>query len=89
LLDELIEQRRARAALDSILEKLGDGLRSVFVLHEIEQLTMSEISDALGIAPGTVASRLRRARERFTLLAARFRRYNREWSAMRWASGAR
>jgi len=37
----------------------------VFVLYEIEQLTSVEIADIVGVPAGTVASRLRRAREDF------------------------
>ena len=40
-------------------------LRSVFILYEVEEMTMAEIAAVLQIPPGTVASRLRRAREDF------------------------
>jgi RNA polymerase sigma-70 factor, ECF subfamily len=60
--EELIDRRRARELLDEILAALHFDLRVVFVLYELEELTMSEIAAALELAPGTVASRLRRAR---------------------------
>ena len=63
--EELLDQRNARAALDAILAGLGEELQVVFVLFELEGMTMSEIAITLGIPPGTVASRLRRARESF------------------------
>ena len=63
--DELLDQRRARAVLDSILDELSDDLRAVFVLYEIEQMTVNDISNVLEIPLGTAASRLRRARELF------------------------
>jgi RNA polymerase sigma-70 factor (ECF subfamily) len=63
--DELLDRARARAVLDSILEAMPLELRSVFTLFELEQLTMSEIGDLLDLPQGTVASRLRRAREIF------------------------
>ncbi len=63
--DELLDQKRARQMLDQILDAMTPDLRSVFVLFELERLTMSEIAELLGVAPGTVASRLRRAREDF------------------------
>jgi len=71
--DEELEERRARAVLDSILAALPPDQRAVFVLHEIEELTMAEIALALALPPGTVASRLRRARELFDSLAERHR----------------
>jgi RNA polymerase sigma-70 factor (ECF subfamily) len=64
--DELLDRARARAMLDTILESMPLELRSVFTLFELEQLTMAEIAELLGVPQGTVASRLRRARETFT-----------------------
>lgn len=66
--DELSDQRRARERLDRILDQLPDDLRSVFVLFEIEGMTSPEIAAVTGLALGTVASRLRRAREQFRSL---------------------
>ncbi len=63
----LLEQQRARAWLDEALAALPLELRAVFVLYELERLTMAEIAEALGLAAGTVASRLRRARAAFQL----------------------
>jgi len=65
----LLTQRRARATLDEILSELSPELRGAFVLFEIEGLSQPEIAAALGIPTGTVASRLRRAREAFTRIA--------------------
>jgi RNA polymerase sigma-70 factor (ECF subfamily) len=42
----------------------------VFVLYELEELTMIEIARTLELPAGTVASRLRRAREVFEQRAA-------------------
>jgi RNA polymerase sigma-70 factor (ECF subfamily) len=63
--DVLVDQKRARQLLDEILEHMSADLRAVFVLHDIERLTMADIAEALELKPGTVASRLRRAREDF------------------------
>jgi RNA polymerase sigma-70 factor, ECF subfamily len=63
--EELLDRERARALLVTILDAMDLDLRAVFILHEIEQLTAGEISAAVGIPLGTVASRLRRAREEF------------------------
>lgn len=69
--DEMIEQRQRRALLDEVLSAMPEELRIVLVLFELEELTMQEISVALDWKPGTVASRIRRAREVFTELSAR------------------
>lgn len=69
--EELLDQRRARELLDEALAALPEELRVALVLHEIEGLTMAEIAQVLDIAPGTVASRLRRARAKFSEHVAR------------------
>ncbi|MDX2086251.1 MAG: sigma-70 family RNA polymerase sigma factor [Kofleriaceae bacterium] len=71
---EVVDRQRARAVLDRILDDLDDDLRAVFVLYELEEMTMAEIATTLELAPGTVASRLRRAREQFQACATRLRR---------------
>ncbi|MBI3184905.1 MAG: sigma-70 family RNA polymerase sigma factor [Myxococcales bacterium] len=63
--DEVAERQRARAQLDEVIGSLEPDLRSVFVLFELEGMTMSEIASVLELPQGTVASRLRRARELF------------------------
>lgn len=60
-----------RALLDTLLDPLPIELRSVVVLFECEQLTTEEIGVVLAIPAGTVASRLRRARD---LIEATMRR---------------
>src|SRR5262249_32833044 len=55
----------AGAAVDRALGAMEEDLRAVFVLFEIEELSSPEIAETLGIPVGTVASRLRRAREEF------------------------
>lgn len=67
--EELISQRRAREQLDRMLAEMPIELRAVFVLFELEGLTSPEIAELSGLPLGTVASRLRRARERFRELA--------------------
>lgn len=64
------ETAEARAQLQAILEEMPADLRVAFVLFELEQFTMSEIAETLSIPAGTVASRLRRAREMFFARAA-------------------
>jgi RNA polymerase sigma-70 factor (ECF subfamily) len=71
--DEALEQARARAELDAVLGELPLDLRAVFVLFELEELSSPEIAAMLDLPLGTVASRLRRAREAFTEIAQRRR----------------
>jgi RNA polymerase sigma-70 factor, ECF subfamily len=63
--ESLVDRRRARLLLDQVLDELPDELRSVFVLFELEELETGEIAALLALPEGTVASRLRRAREKF------------------------
>ena len=72
--EELLDDRRALAILDALLASLAPDLRTVFVLYEVEEWTMSEIARALELPMGTVASRLRRAREAFEALSRCARR---------------
>lgn len=71
--DVLLGEQQDRALLDGVLDALDDEARAVFVLFEIEGLTSPEIASLLGIALGTVASRLRRGREQFHAAATRAR----------------
>jgi RNA polymerase sigma-70 factor (ECF subfamily) len=61
--EQRLNQEQECALLDQVLQTLPLDLRVVFVLFEIEERSMLEISETLGVPHGTVASRLRRARE--------------------------
>lgn len=61
--ERLAGLHRERQLLEKVVAELPADLRTVFVLFELEDRTMAEIAEALQIPPGTVASRLRRARE--------------------------
>jgi RNA polymerase sigma-70 factor (ECF subfamily) len=63
--EDAVDLRRARMWLDAILDEMSLDLRAVFVLFELDQVTMAEIAALLDLPPGTVASRLRRARCQF------------------------
>jgi RNA polymerase sigma-70 factor, ECF subfamily len=56
---------------DLVLSKVDADLVEVFVLYELEGLTSPEIAALLQIPLGSVASRLRRAREQFRSAATR------------------
>jgi RNA polymerase sigma-70 factor (ECF subfamily) len=55
-----VTPQQIRAALSEV----SPDLREVFELHELQRLAYLEIAQRLGIPVSTVASRLRRARER-------------------------
>ena len=63
--EQSADRHRARATVDEVLRSMSQQLRTVFVLFEIEEVCMSEIAQALNLPAGTVASRLRRARQAF------------------------
>jgi RNA polymerase sigma-70 factor (ECF subfamily) len=71
--EELCASKRDREMLERLLDGLTDEVRPIFVLHEIEGLTMAEIARVCDLAHGTVASRLRRARDAFHAAARRLR----------------
>ena len=65
IFDAELDRARARVLLDAILNAMPEELRTVFVLFELEQLGTPQIAELLGLPRGTVASRMRRAREDF------------------------
>jgi RNA polymerase sigma-70 factor (ECF subfamily) len=44
------------------IDRLPDGYRTVFVMHDMEGYTHEEIGTALGVQPGTSKAQLFRAR---------------------------
>ena len=71
--EDALRQKRDLELLDTVLEALPGDRREVFVLFELEELTLQEIAGRLAIPIGTAASRLRKAREEFERAAARVR----------------
>ena len=71
--EALLDQKRLRQMLDGVLDQLSDDLRVSFVLYELEGMSSPEIAELLGIPVGTVASRLRRAREAFEVATAKLK----------------
>ena len=69
--DELSDQKRARELLNRVLDSMPLELRTVFILFELEGLRSPEIAELVGVPLGTVASRLRRARESFHEIVAK------------------
>ena len=71
--EQLADRKQVREMLDRILARLHPDLRTVFVLYELEEMSMIEIAGALAIPQGTVASRLRRARVEFRVRVSALR----------------
>jgi RNA polymerase sigma-70 factor (ECF subfamily) len=66
--DVLVDQKRAREVLDSVLAEMDDDLRVVLILFELEGMKTADIAEIVDVPVGTAASRLRRAREELTRL---------------------
>lgn len=66
-----LDEQTALQLCDLALSKIDPDLAEVFVLFEVEDMTSPEIAALLEIPLGTVASRLRRAREQFRLVVGR------------------
>src|SRR5262249_2265652 len=72
--EEAVDQKRALELLDGILAKIPEERRVVFVLFELEQVGVHAIPRLLSVPSGTVASRLRKAREEFAASVARLQK---------------
>jgi RNA polymerase sigma-70 factor (ECF subfamily) len=62
--DELLERGRSVALARAALDRLDLEERSAFVLHEVEDLPLEEVAQALDCSTRTVKRRLRAAREK-------------------------
>lgn len=72
---ETLERREIHAAVAHALHKLPDIYREIFVLRDVEELSVAQCSDILGISEQVVKVRLHRARLRIREeLAPVFRR---------------
>ena len=67
-----LERMEGLDALDRVLAKLNERQRVVFVLAELEQMTLQDIAEVVGSNANTVATRLRAARKAFEKALARF-----------------
>jgi RNA polymerase sigma-70 factor (ECF subfamily) len=73
--DPELEAGRAEAAdfVQRFVDRLDPDKREVFVLADLEGLSVPEVAEALGIKLNTAYSRLRAARERFAQAVQRMR----------------
>ena len=72
--EQLLMRKRLRERLERALASLSDAHRAVFVLYELEGLSVPELAELLELPLGTAASRLGRARAKFAEAAARQQR---------------
>lgn len=76
VLDDALDGVDHRELLDHVeaaMDELPEAWALVLRLKAVEEMSTQEIADALGIPPGTVMSRVSRARDRITsILAARY-----------------
>ena len=65
--DRVLQERETSSRVWQALNGLPFDQRAVIVLREIDGLSYEEIASSLGVAVGTVKSRLARARENLRL----------------------
>jgi RNA polymerase sigma-70 factor (ECF subfamily) len=68
---ETLERREASALLHRLLDELDDDKRAMLVCVELEQLTVPEAAESLGLNLNTAYGRLRAARAAFNEAVAR------------------
>lgn len=69
--EDAVRAKEAQRTLAAILDGLDLDRRAVFVMFEIEEMSLNEIAAILGIPAGTVSSRLHAARKAFNKALAR------------------
>ena len=63
-----------KTRMTQAIDRLPDGYRTVFVMHDVEGYTHQEIAETLGVQPGTSKAQLFRARARLREALADFAR---------------
>ena len=69
--DVLLQRSQMQALALSALDALDADERAVFVAHELDELSVPDVADALEVPLNTAYSRLRRARLKFEAAARR------------------
>ena len=67
---DLLEQQERRHRLHQTLNHLGERQRRAFVLFELEEMSIAEVAQLMGLNPGNVRVLLHRARAAFLRHAA-------------------
>ena len=75
--ESIADRSRARLHLNRILGRMPENLKEVFILFELEGMSVPQMAELLSIPVGTTASRLRRAREVFQIGVGELRAANR------------
>ncbi len=57
-----VMQKEMQEQLDTAIQTLPSGYREIFIMKEIEQMSIKEVAEIFGINPGAVKTRLHRAR---------------------------
>jgi RNA polymerase sigma-70 factor (ECF subfamily) len=70
---DLAARREAARIIEELLEQIDEEKREVFVLVELEQMSVADVAEALALNVNTAHARLRAARQQFEAAAARFR----------------
>jgi RNA polymerase sigma-70 factor (ECF subfamily) len=66
-----VEKKEAAALVMRLLDSLDDDKRAIFVCVELEQMTVAEVAEAVGLNLNTAHARLRSARQAFEQALAR------------------
>jgi RNA polymerase sigma-70 factor (ECF subfamily) len=61
--ERLAAQRQVRHLIERAIDDLPEIFRVVFVMRDVEGLSIEETADCLGLEPATVKTRLHRARQ--------------------------
>lgn len=60
--DDPVLQKEMQEKLEEAIESLPEGYREIFILKEIENMSVKDVAEIFGINPGAVKTRLHRAR---------------------------
>lgn len=69
--DSMLHRSEAEQLVHEALEKLDEEQRAIIVMRDLEDLDYAEIAEILGLARGTVKSRLHRARSQLARVLSR------------------
>jgi RNA polymerase sigma-70 factor, ECF subfamily len=76
--DEVAQAKQARVMVLRALEKIPLARRAVLVMHDLDELPMAEVAEALSIPLFTAYSRLRKARKELEVALRRVAKVPRE-----------